>query len=115
MCALNLSYQADQIGTGNGGDHLVRRPPLACLSPIQHSAAYTARAPQRQVMTCPPLPPQDIIHTSLSVREGLELVVSVGMALPPTLVATKVSKALQEALMAGGPGSAGGPSSFPSR
>ena len=31
----------------------------------------------------------DIIRPNLSVREGLEIVVSVGMALPPTLVATK--------------------------
>ena len=31
----------------------------------------------------------DIMRPNLSVREGLEIVVSVGMALPPTLVATK--------------------------
>eukprot|EP00884_Botryococcus_braunii_P019998 jgi/Botrbrau1/6682/Bobra.0202s0023.3 len=31
----------------------------------------------------------DIIHTNLSVREGLEIVVSVGMALPKNLVALK--------------------------
>jgi len=31
---------------------------------------------------------KDVIHTNLSVREGLELVVSVGMAVPPTLVAS---------------------------
>lgn len=30
---------------------------------------------------------RDIVHTNLSVREGLEIVVSVGMALPPTLSA----------------------------
>ena len=32
---------------------------------------------------------KDVIHTNLSVREGLEVVVSVGMAVPPTLIATK--------------------------
>jgi uncharacterized membrane protein len=41
---------------------------------------------------------QDIIHTNLSVREGLELVVSVGMGLPETILATKVTKHLVEAL-----------------
>jgi uncharacterized membrane protein len=30
---------------------------------------------------------RDIIRTNLTVREGLEIVVSVGMALPPTLSA----------------------------
>eukprot|EP00877_Chromochloris_zofingiensis_P015011 jgi/Chrzof1/9764/Cz04g14280.t1 len=30
---------------------------------------------------------KDVIHTTLSVREGLEIVVSVGMAVPPTLSA----------------------------
>ena len=34
---------------------------------------------------------KDVIHTNLSVREGLEVVVSVGMAVPPTLIATKGS------------------------
>ena len=33
------------------------------------------------------LPKQDIIKPNLSVREGLEIVVSVGMALPPQLLA----------------------------
>ena len=33
---------------------------------------------------------KDIIHTNLSVREGLEIVVSVGMAVPPTLHATRM-------------------------
>jgi len=32
---------------------------------------------------------KDVIHTNLSVREGLEVVVSVGMAVPPNLVATR--------------------------
>lgn len=41
---------------------------------------------------------QDLIHTQLSVREGLELVVSVGMALPPTLIASKVSKYMADSL-----------------
>ncbi|KAG1676037.1 hypothetical protein FOA52_014902 [Chlamydomonas sp. UWO 241] len=41
---------------------------------------------------------KDIIHTNLSVREGLELVVSVGMGLPETILATKVTKHLVEAL-----------------
>jgi uncharacterized membrane protein len=37
---------------------------------------------------------KDVIHTNLSVREGLEVVVSVGMAVPPTLIATKGGKLL---------------------
>lgn len=32
---------------------------------------------------------KDIIHTNLSVREGLEVVISVGMAVPPSLLALK--------------------------
>ncbi len=30
---------------------------------------------------------KDVIHTNLTVREGLEIVVSVGMAVPPVLSA----------------------------
>eukprot|EP00955_Chlamydomonas_euryale_P024111 254243-Chlamydomonas_euryale.AAC.2 len=41
---------------------------------------------------------KDVIHTQLSVREGLELVVSVGMGLPEALVAKKVSKHLEHAV-----------------
>jgi hypothetical protein len=41
---------------------------------------------------------QDIIHTNLSVREGLELVVSAGMSLPADLIATKVTKELKDLL-----------------
>lgn len=32
---------------------------------------------------------KDVIHTDLTVRAGLEVVVSVGMAVPPNMVVTK--------------------------
>ena len=32
---------------------------------------------------------KDVIKTNLSVRDGLEVVVSVGMAVPPTLAAAQ--------------------------
>ncbi|KAJ9520129.1 hypothetical protein QJQ45_030056, partial [Haematococcus lacustris] len=41
----------------------------------------------------------DVIHTNLSVREGLEIVISVGMAVPPTLIALDANQSRQKQLM----------------
>ena len=60
------------------------------------AAALTNDVSCTRVPTCVWM--QDLIHTQLSVREGLELVVSVGMSLPPTLIASKVSKYMADSL-----------------
>jgi hypothetical protein len=60
---------------------LGERDALGVLSRLQQ---------QRALLTAVPLAGDaDIIHTNLSVREGLEVVVSCGMALPQRLVEQK--------------------------